>query len=103
MNRPIIKKGDLTYVWQTNAPQKQLTIRGTEITYNSGAPLHFSKTYPNALIGRPAGAEDNNRIFFKIRHSITTPAGGIWISLAPKPATIAENQRSGYVGIYTLK
>lgn len=95
MNKPVIQKDGLTYVWETNASPDELIINGTEIRYDFGRKLGRNLTckYTNAILGRPSGAEDfssNKRQ--NIEHQ---PQMDYF--------TIAENEDAGMVGIYILK
>ena len=93
MSRPVIKEGDLTYVCVTNAKSGLTEIHGTTVTSKFTATSE-PQTYPNAKLGRPSGREDFDDdpiMFSEDRHD------------APRPATVAQNEAAGLIGIYVLQ
>lgn len=88
--RPEIKKGELTYVWVTNAPAKALEVEGNKVTRTDDAP----DVYEDAILDRPRGAEDIPLEDLSMKRSGGNPV---------RFTTIASNQAAGLVGIYVLE
>lgn len=59
--RPVIERGGLKYVWQTNAAKGNVTSNGSDVRYQD-SHLDVDETYKNAVIGPDDGRYGENGV-----------------------------------------